>query len=177
MTREERFQEKAEAVLAGMNNFDKGEPVAAVDPDRFERMWKAIKELHESVGPTKAIGFGLIAGHAGLDYESMATDEIVGLTVRSWFMSALLKRPMLSPYLENGEPSDEVFRAVASMPLSKDDIGEAMLLGHLRDQNPHVIEEFKKEAHENGYDPDHPLIDGKFLEWMKHIANQTKDAQ
>jgi hypothetical protein len=166
MTPEKLF----EAHEAAMKRFDDGEPLVAVDPEEFERAWMVVHQLRDAFPSSKATGLGAIASTASLDYESKSADEVMGFWMRGTILAALIKRGVIDGYLDNGEPRRAVFRAAASISAGKEDLAEAMLLANLAEAKPEVVEQFKKEAHENGYDPDHPRIDAKFLDWLKQAG-------
>ncbi len=62
---------------------------------------------------------------------------------------------------------EKAFVAAATMPCNKDDIAEAMIQLHLTQVPAEVAARGREEMRAEGYDPDKPMIDRKFLDWLQ----------
>ena len=149
-----------------MERFDAGEPLPTVDPDYLQRMWEIMPGLAEN----KAMGLGAIAGGMGVSASSLQGDTMVALMMRAMLLKSLAARGFLRAYSDGDSMRPEVFHAIATSPCNKDDVAEALGLEHLAklpaEQAAPILELMRTE----GYDPQHPRIDGKFLAWMQDNA-------
>jgi hypothetical protein len=150
---------KRETADAAMKQFDAGEPLPAVDPDYLRRMWEIMPGLAEN----KATGLGAIAGGMGVSAEVLQGAPMVALMMRAMLLKALAARGILREYEEGDSMRAEVFRAAATVPCNKEDLAEALVLERLAKLLPEQAESVLQAMRAEGYDPQHPRIDAKFL--------------
>jgi hypothetical protein len=81
---------------------------------------------------------------------------------RCQLLSSLVKRGVLREYAAD-DLNDSVFRAAAAMPLDKDELSEALTLLHLLQSPEDVRSTTIQSLRSEGYDPENPRIDSKFL--------------
>jgi len=136
-----------------------GGPIPFVDPDDMKKMWKFVRDCPA----TKTIGLGVVAG-LGLSDQSLDGTEVLG--VRLNLLRSLFERGILHDYLVDGEISDEIFRAAATMPCEWKDFCEAGVQLLLKQSSEETISKAREMFMAQGYDPDKPEIDFKFLAWM-----------
>lgn len=65
---------------------------------------------------------------------------------------------MLQEYLAQAELKKKLFEVIASVPLSLDDFGEAVVERVLREGPPEEIAKLRQELAAKGSDPDRPRI-------------------
>jgi hypothetical protein len=82
-------------------------------------------------------------------------------------LSDLLERGVLAAYVEGEEPDEKVFIAAATIPLTKEDIGEVMLPKILAEAPAEFVAQVREQMRAEGYDPTRPNIDAKFLRWLE----------
>ena len=87
----------------------------------------------------------------------------MALMVRLTLIIALYERGVLREFEIDGAPGDQVFRAAATLPITRDDFGEAVLQSELKKKSTEEAAKIKAEWLAEGYDADQPKIDKKFL--------------
>jgi hypothetical protein len=137
-----------------------GGPIPFVQPDDIKKMWKFVRDC----AATTTIGLGVSAG-LGLSDPSLDGSEVLG--VRLNLMRSLFERGVLRDHLVDGEMSDEVFRAAATMPCEWKDFCEAGVQLLLKTSSEETVSKAREMFGAQGYDPDKPKIDSKFLAWMR----------
>lgn len=124
---------------------DPGEPVAEVDPEELKNFWLKTCEVQARF-PGQTVSFS-----------RKALGKFGPFDAAVWYRSSmilLLARGMpeqLSPWIKDGEPSDAVFRAMATIPME--------WIGHEERQGlPFDIEEFFERLGEAGSGPDRATL-------------------
>ena len=92
-------------------------------------------------------------------------DEHVGMMIRYALLNALVEGGILDDYMKDESLRQKVFTAAAQFPCDKNDLGEAVAQ---RDSSPAVAQKTGEEFRQTGYDPEHPKVSKKFIEWMLH---------
>jgi hypothetical protein len=133
-----------EELRAAVERLNAGEPIAPVEAVLVERVW----ELASSVAARQhSIGFdfGAMAGSGG-QFAPLDPDQRIAITARYQLLDTLIKCGLIDSYMEDAELRKKVFAAVASLPCSKNDLGEASWLRRLQELSPDLAEKARKEA-------------------------------
>jgi hypothetical protein len=147
-----------------VNELNAGGPISVVDASWIERSWNAMSQLDAIHG--RSIGL-----HAVADPNAPALNpgERVAVSFRYTLLDSLLKRNILDSHMQDPTLRKKVFITAASLPCDKNDLGEASFLRRLGESAPDVAEKMIEEARNEGYDPEHPRLDGKFIAWMNQL--------
>ena len=137
-----------------------GGPIPCVDPADMKKMWRFVRDCPA----TKTIGFGVFAA-LGLSDPTLDGAGVLG--VRLMLLRDLFERGILDDYLTDGEISDEIFRATATLPCDWEDCCEARMQLHLKQSSEETISKTKETFMAHGYNLDEPKIDSKFLAWVR----------
>ena len=144
-----------------------GGPIPETDADHLKQMWKGVRVADANFADTtKTCGLGAL-GLAPADLGNPSTAEFSVLFLRLNLLRALFKRDVLRDYLVGGELRDEVFRAAAGIPCDKDELAEALIHATWDIFPAEAVSEFKAKMVSEGYDPDAPRMDAKFLSWLR----------
>jgi hypothetical protein len=147
-----------------------GGPIPAVDPDHLARIWKRVCEVNAQCTEVAALvwsGQGTIGfGAAGVDGISRDDATILGLRVR--LLESFVERGIVDERLPGSNLSEETFRAVATFPCNKEELGEALIQLLLKKLPPEKALELRQGAMAEGYNPDESKIDAKFREWKRN---------
>jgi len=153
-----------------MKRFNReGGPVPAVDPGALEQVWQATQRMEAVVGSRpKTMGLGARAGY-GVDVSSLGTITVhqVAVALRVRLLSSLFHRGVLRDYLLGDKLKEEVFRSAATIPCDKEELGEALILLHLAQSPEDIAAKGMEQLRAEGYDPEKPKIDCKFLAWVR----------
>ena len=149
-----------------------GGHVPSVNPEHLAATCKFMGEADEGVSNTKTTGVGIVLARAGLsgqEIELLGRAESGGFAfgIRSHLLQSLLQRGVLRQYADGSELDERVFRAAASFPLSEEDYGEASVLLHLKNLPPEKSALLRSSLMAEGYNPEEPKVDSKFLEWIR----------
>jgi hypothetical protein len=147
-----------------VNQLNAGGAIAAVDASWIERSWNVMSQLDAIRGTS--IGLRAVADP---NAPALTPGERLAVSFRYELLDSLLKRNILDSYMQDAALRKKVFQAVASLPCDKTDLGEASFLRRLRESPPEVAEKMIDEARNEGYDPEHPRLDDKFLAWMNRL--------
>ena len=147
--------------------FNQGASISRSEPSDIRQLWEASSRIpgEERWQSQRAMGFGAFG--CGIDPSSRSPEQLFAITIRLQLLSALLRRGVLDDYMQDDESRNRVFRAIATLPCSKDDLAQAMIPVKLSEFAPEVVAKTKDEMRAQGYDPDHPAVDDKFLAWMR----------
>lgn len=132
-------------------------------------MWKGVQEAQEHSEQNKAAGLGAVAGAT---WRAVSTESQHAALMRAQLVMAIWKRGILSEFETDGEPSDKVFRAAATFPMNKEDLGEAYLLAHLTTMPSEEAAKVKTQWLAEGYDAGHPKIDSNFLATVREVEDK-----
>ena len=151
-----------------VEQFNSGAPMPTVEFADIKQTWPVMKRMitEARLRPNAAIGLGAYAA-AGVDMASRDPEQMMAVAMRQQFLNSLLERGVLNDHLHGDDLDDEVFLAAGSMPCDKEDLGEALLLLRLSQDPAEAVAEAKEKLRQQGYDPDHPRIDAKFLAWLR----------
>jgi hypothetical protein len=116
--------------------------------------------------PNVAIGLGVYVAY-GLEAASARPEQMMSIGFRLELLSALASRGVLNEYKHGEELDEKVFRAAATIPFNKHDLGEAMLPLRLAQLPADVVAKWTEAMRAEGRDPDKPNVDGKFLDWLR----------
>ena len=145
-----------------------GGPIPIVDSDHLPRMWNLMCELnarsanrpgHDS--GARAIGLGA----AGI--ENISRDEASALGLRFAMLESFVERNVVREYVDGDQVRAQVFRAIASFPCDKEEFGEAVLQLQLKKLPPEQSAQLRSSLMAEGYNPEEPKVDAKFLEWIR----------
>ncbi|HWC17241.1 MAG TPA: hypothetical protein VG498_09505 [Terriglobales bacterium] len=141
-------------------------PFPSVDPDYLRKLWKHMGEMEALVSITKTFGLGALAG-LGIDPAAISPEQILCVMLRLGILRSLSKTNVLCDFMVDDEFGDKVFQAAATLACNSDDVGEALIQMRLRELPEDSSAQLRAELMANGYDPNQPAIDGKFLNWMQ----------
>ena len=153
---------EADEFMKSSQQFEAGEPAKPVDIEYLRTAWDRWNEFGKS-HPNTSLGAAVM----GLDDGNHSAEQAHAAWVRLMLLNAMMERGVLSRYVTGGKPSAELFAAAATMPCTKEDLAEAMIQRTLKAASPEAAAQSKIEMQAGGYDPEHPMIDSKFLEWVK----------
>lgn len=164
----EKMTAKAEAARATYERFNSGAPIPAVNPSDLRQLCEATRCLNAEHPPRRdsAVGLSLYAA-LGFEAACESPEHWVPIQLRCQLLSALIERGVLKEYQRGEELDERVFHAAATMPCDKNDLGEAMLPQALANFPAETVAKAKEEMLANGYDPNTPNVDGKFLDWLR----------
>lgn len=160
--------------MASMSDFverfnREGGLVPAANPAHLASMWKLMRELKERYPNSGTCGAGghVAVGLSAAGMEGVTSDDVASLSIRLTLLEFFIERNLFPEHLQNDEMVQEVYRAVASFPCDKEDVGEAVVQLQLRKLPVDQASELRKSLIGGGYNPDEPKVDSKFLEWMR----------
>ena len=87
--------------------------------------------------------------------------------LRVSLLSSFLHRGVLSDYLLGGKLHEAIFRSAATLPCDKEELAEAVILLHLSQSPEDIAAKGMEQLRAEGYDPEKPKIDAKFLAWVR----------
>ncbi len=145
--------------------------VPSVNPEHLAAMWKFIGGTDESVSNTKTTGLGVVLARAGFSAHEIETLSRVegggfALVVRSLLLQSLFQRGVLQAQATGTAADESVVRAAASFPFTEADLAEATVLLQLKNLPPEKSFQLRTSLVEQGYDPEEPKVDVKFLKWI-----------
>ena len=146
-----------------------GGPIPAVDPRALGQVWRAMQRAEaDASSQTKTMGLGALAGY-GVDISALGAGSAhhMALTLRLSLLSSLSHRGVLHEYLLEGKLNEVAFQSAATIPLDKEELGEALLLFQLAQSPEEAAARAKDQLRAEGYDPEKPAIDSKFLAWLR----------
>ncbi|HTM38668.1 MAG TPA: hypothetical protein VL156_18085 [Terriglobales bacterium] len=163
----EKLQADAKAALAAGEEFNKGAPIPTVSASDIRQLSEATRRLNAEIPPepNMAIGTAVYASY-GVECASEPA-KFMAAQWRLTVLSDLLERGVLAAYVEGEEPDEKVFIAAATIPLTKEDIGEVMLPKILAEAPAEFVAQVREQMRAEGYDPTRPNIDAKFLRWLE----------
>lgn len=151
---------------AATERINTGAQIAQVEPSLIERVWDAVSRILAEKRQHTAIGLGAFAlGNPELAPPN--PEQRVALMARYALLDGLIERGILDDYMKDESLRKRVFAAAASLPCDKNDLGEAVAQKALRESPPEVVEKTREEMRQAGYDPDHPKVGDKFIQWMR----------
>ena len=160
----------AEKFDAAAKQFNSGGPIPQVSAFDMKQMWDATRRMKAEIPPGRKVAFGLGTYAAyGVEAASIHPEQLMPIGLRLEITSALLKRGVLDEYKHGKELDEKVFRAAATLPCDKHDLSEAMLPLRLAQLPAEVVAEAKESMRAEGYDPDKPNVDSKFLDWLRQF--------
>lgn len=157
---------EAEDYLDVTKQFEAGVPALAVDLEYFRSVWQNTADYREYAkdDPVTSISATVMGVNDGVH----TTEQAFAVWIRSMLLDALVQRGVLPGNGATPLP-EAVLVAAATMPCDKTDIAEALILRHLLKAPAEEVVWFRHEAAMNGYDPEHPCIDAKFLAWLRRV--------
>lgn len=158
---------QAERARMLSEEFKRGAAIPTASSSDIKQLWAAHPRINADIPPDAnvAIGLGVVAAY-GVE---AASDPVRFLPVqwRHMVMADLLERGILATYVHGGEPHEIVFRAAATIPLTKEDIVDITIPKILAKAAPEVATKALAHMRAQGYDPEKPNIDAKFLRWLE----------
>ena len=166
-------QAKQLEYLESMEKWKKGTPIPPANPSDVKEMWYTAREgdRRKKAGEEAPV-------KASKAIEEL-TPEQFGATHFRWMLLGLLfERGVLKDYTnrEKADVVDKVFCAAATMPFTMKDWLEAGLRLQLTperealaktNEDLRALENTKGELRALGYDPNKPIVDGKFLDYLR----------
>ncbi len=150
---------------AQTERINEGAQIPQVEPSLIENWWDARSQVPAEQRRHVMYGISVITG-GNPDLEPNP-EELVALIMRCTLLGLLIERGILDNYMSDESLKKRVFAAAASLPCDKNDLGEAFALTELCDSPPEAVETTKEKMRQAGYDPDHPNLGYKFIEWMR----------
>jgi hypothetical protein len=148
---------------AAVDRINAGAEIATVDPSLIEYIWKKISSIPKELRQ-RASG-GHLAVLAEPDRMPQSGDQRAAMMMRYSILNALVERGILDEYMKDESLRQKVFAAAALFPCDKHDLGEAVTQRPVRESSTDVVQKTVEEA---AYDPEHPQVGEKFIEWMRH---------
>ncbi len=159
-------------INAVVDRINAGGEVATVEPSLIEYMWKSISSIPRELAARVAREQRQSASggfHLGIllprDHIPQNPDQRAAMMFRYVLLNALVERGILDDYMKDELLRQKVFRAAALFPCDKNDFDEAVAQRLVRDSSTDVLQKTGEQA---GYDPEHPQVGRKFIEWMHH---------
>lgn len=165
---EEKARAQVESLQTMIKQFDEGAPFPPVSPSDLKQLWDVTRRMNAEIPPEPgvAIGLGVYAAY-GFEAASAGPEIYMPIQWRHEVMWSLVQRGVLKDYVHGEELDEKVFVAAATMPCNKNDVAETML-PLLLAKSPEIAEKAKENMRAEGYDPDKPNIDSKFIEWLRN---------
>jgi hypothetical protein len=165
---EEKARAKSELFRAMIKQLNEGAPIAPVSASDVKQLWDATRRMNSDMPPSSDVRIGLAVYAAyGFEAASAGPEQFMPIQWRHRLMSALVERGVLDDYKHGEELDEKVFRAAATIPCNKEDIGETMMPLIFAQISAEDAQKAKQEMLAGGYDPDKPNIDRKFLDWLR----------
>jgi hypothetical protein len=142
-----------------MKRFKLGAPVPPVNPDALKEVWQATRRAEQYAKSHP--GLTAVAGPRSSE-RALGTHDVC-LTLRARVLSSLFARGVLRERVPDESLNEAVFLTAAAMPLDRVDLDEALTLLHLSVLSEDDRSKAKQALRTEGYDPDSPKIDSKFL--------------
>lgn len=148
---------------AAIDRINAGAEVATVEPSLIEYMWKLMSSIPREQRHSTSPGFtGVLADPGRFPQNS---DERVAMMIRYALLNSLVEGGIVDDYMKDESLRQKVFTAAALFPCDKNDLSEAVAQ---RDSSPDVAQKTGEEFRQTDYDPEHPKVGEKFIEWMLH---------
>lgn len=142
-----------------------GAAVPAVEPSQIEYMWQAISKIPRE--QRRATGIDLQHVAAGSGRLMPRPEQRVGMMIRYVLFDHLLEQGLLDEYMKDDVSQKKVLTAVALFPCDKNDLAEATAQRLSREGSREVANKIARELKQAGYDPDHPRLGSRFIDWMR----------
>lgn len=145
-----------------------GGPVPQVKPEHLAAMWKLERDANEQFRSAGTSGLGVLAGY-GIDVEALSQTEggVLAVQLRATLLQSLAERRVVNDYVQGEQVDERVIRAVASFPFDKEGLAEAFIQLQLKKLPPEQSSQLRSSLIAEGYNPEEPKVDSKFLEWMR----------
>jgi len=153
-----------------------GAEIASVEPSLIEHMWQAISSIprEQRQGRTVEILFKAstavdlhAVAHGDPDLLPQDPAQRVAMMMRYALLDALVERGILDEFMKDESLRKKVFAAAALFPCDKNDLGEALAQQLPLNSPPDVAQKTSEDFRQAGYDPEHPKVSGKFIDWMR----------
>jgi hypothetical protein len=141
-----------------------GAEIARIEASLMEHIWNTLGPILKEHQQNMTHGLHAVAGDPELFPQD--PEQRVALMMRYALLDALVERGMLDEYIENESLRKKMFAAAAQFPCDKNDLGEALAHRLAREAPPDVAQKTREEFRLAGYDPDHPKVAGKLIDWM-----------
>jgi len=162
----EKTPANLEATEALMAQINAGAPIPAVPAIDVKQIWHAIGLMNAArpLEPGVAIGLSAFAAY-GVECAAEPA-RFMSAHWRHTVLSDLIERGALNEWIHDGQPDDKVFAAAAMVHCTLEDIGRATVKAIAKNDA-----EFAAHAaaalRAQGYDPEHPEIEGRFGELLR----------
>jgi len=166
-------QAKQLQYLEALERWKKGAPIPPANPADVKEMWYTAREADRR----KKAGEEAPAKPSKTIEE--LTPEQFGATQFRWMLlGSLFERGVLKDYTnrEKQDVTEKVFCAAATMPFTTKDWLEATLRSGLTPEREaqaktkedlRALAKTKEDLRALGYDPEKPIVDGKFLDYLR----------
>ena len=160
--------ELIEKIHAQTKLFNDGAPIPPVSASDMKQMWDATRRMNADIPPRPNVAIGLAVFAAyGVD-AAFSPEEFLPIRWRHQLLESLVERGILNDYKQGEELDEKVFRAAATMPCDKNDVAETKLPLLFAQSATELVAKAKEEMLADGYDPEKPKLDGKFLDWLRN---------
>jgi hypothetical protein len=143
-----------------------GAEIASVEPSLIEHTWQAISSIPREQRQNTGIDLHAVA-HGDPDLLPQDPAQRVAMMMRYALLDALVERGILDEFMNDESLRKKVFAAAALFPCDKNDLGEALAQQLALNSPPDVAQKTSEDFRQAGYDPDHPKVSGKFIDWMR----------
>jgi hypothetical protein len=150
---------------AATERINAGAEIAAVEPFLMEHIWNAMSSIREEQRQNTMIGLQAVADDPELFPQN--PEQHIAVIARYALLEALVERGILDEYMKDESLRKKLFAAAALFPCDKYDLGEAMVERLAREAPPDVATKTREEFVQAGYDPDHPKVADKLIDWMR----------
>lgn len=122
-----KCEANSESVRALMEQIDAGAPIPPVSANDISQIWDATRQMNADrpPRPSFAIGLSVFAGY-GVGCAAEPARFFTALW-RHTLLLDLIERGVLSQWIHDGQPDDNVFQTAATMHCTLEDLGRAML--------------------------------------------------
>ena len=165
---EEKARAQVESLQTMAKQFNDGAPISPVSTSDLKQLWEVSRRINADMPPRPdvAMGLGIFAAY-GFEAASAGPEIYMPIQWRCELLVSLIERGVLKDYVHGEELDKKVFVAAATMPCDKTDVAETML-PLLLAKPSEIAEKAKENMRAEGYDPDRPNFDSKFLDWLQN---------
>lgn len=166
-------QAKQSEYLEALDRWKRGAAIPAADASDVKEMWYTAREAdHRKKAGEKP------ATKTPTTIEELTPEQFAATHFRWMLLSSLFERGVLKDYTnrEKLDVTEKAFCAAATMPLTMKEWQEAALrfqltpereAGAKTEADHRALAKIREDLRALGYDPEKPLVDGKFLDYLR----------
>ena len=150
---------------AATERINAGAEIARIEASLMEHIWNTLGPILKEHQQNMTHGLHAVAGDPELFPQN--PEQHIAVIARYALLEALVERGILDEYMKDESLRKKLFAAAALFPCDKYDLGEAMVERLAREAPPDVATKTREEFVQAGYDPDHPKVADKLIDWMR----------